>query len=182
MPAQLASRASVFFCSSSPILFGFPLHGRRLRVLELEPVLALATTIDRTEPFRHNAFAAHQHRRFRYGQFAYQSSTHNARLARQSIDFTPEPNGFGATTAVLPGIPVSLRWSRRLATVQSTPAVRHRGRLTRLAGPLASRMASGCQMHGQGLLVHGVVRHLCLLPLPLPSTRCRRPPPDRHSL
>src|SRR5215472_6383887 len=42
-----------------PILLGLPLHSRRLRVLEFQPVLRSAGAIARAEPLRHDAFEAH---------------------------------------------------------------------------------------------------------------------------
>src|SRR5262249_7634074 len=43
---------------SAPLLFGFPLHGRMLWVLALNPVWGPPGAVGRAEPLRHDAFEA----------------------------------------------------------------------------------------------------------------------------
>jgi hypothetical protein len=45
--------------SPAPVLLCFPLHGWRVRVLELEPILGPTAAIDRAQPLRHDAFKPH---------------------------------------------------------------------------------------------------------------------------
>ena len=44
--------------SPSPILFGFALHGRRCRILDLDPMARAARTVARVLALRNDAFAA----------------------------------------------------------------------------------------------------------------------------
>src|SRR5262245_29232520 len=52
-------RASAYARSFFPILLGLAFHRRRIRVLELEPVLRTAGAVARAEPLRHDALEAH---------------------------------------------------------------------------------------------------------------------------
>jgi hypothetical protein len=42
----------------APVLLGFPLHGRRRWIFDLDPVAGPARAVRRTEPLGHDALAA----------------------------------------------------------------------------------------------------------------------------
>jgi hypothetical protein len=91
-------------------------------------------------------------------------SPHNSSHGpQQRGDLPPGLNRLGRIAAVLERVGVTLGSTRRLSAVQSTPAVRHRGRLALAPSP-CPRSTSAAEVHRRFAL-HGVVPQVLCYPL-----------------
>jgi hypothetical protein len=95
-------------------------------------------------------------------------------------DLASPGNRLGAVSAMLKGVPVTLRRPRRSSAVHPAPTVRHCGLLARLPGRPAVGTSSRAELHRQFAL-HGVDPRLWHDPRP-PTSRPCPPLPDRQPL